>query len=101
MDLLAIITHMKIDIKYFAQIKKEAERPSDEVELKPGATVQECLSEVCKKKSASFKNILFDDEGTYRDSVILIVNSVQVRYDENPEMNNGDELMLMSPIAGG
>ena len=92
---------MKIDIKYFAQIKKEAERQSDEVELEPGTTLQECVLNVCKKKSASFKNILFDENGIFRGSVILIVNSVQVRYDENPEMNEGDELMLMSPIAGG
>lgn len=92
---------MKIDIKYFAQIKKEAERQSDELDLKSGATLQECLIEVSRKKSASFNNILFDEHNAYRGSVILILNSIQVRYDENPEMKDGDELMLMSPIAGG
>lgn len=92
---------MKINIKYFAQIKKEAGKPSDILEVKLGATLQECIKEVGNSKTARFKNILFDEAGSYRDTIVLIVNSIQVRYDENPELQEGDELMLMSPIAGG
>ena len=92
---------MKIEIKYFAQIKKEAGKPSDEIELEPGATLQKCIDEIGKKNAIGFKNILFEESGAYRDAVVLVVNGVQVRYDENLKMNDGDELLLMSPIAGG
>ena len=92
---------MKIDIKYFAQIKREAGKQSAELELKPGTTLQQCIKEVSGINNVGFKNIIFDEFGSYRNAIILVVNSVQVRYDENPEMNDGDELMLMSPIAGG
>lgn len=92
---------MKIGIKYFAQIKKEAGRPSDEIELQPEATLHNCITEISRKNSSGFKNILFAESGEYRDAVVLVVNGVQVRYDENPSMNDGDELLLMSPIAGG
>ena len=92
---------MKINIKYFAQIKKEAGKSFEELEFKSGATLQDCIKGLIVKNSINFNNILFDESGTYLDSVILIVNGNQVRYDENPEMIDGDELMLMSPIAGG
>ncbi len=92
---------MKIEIKYFAQIKKEVGKPSDEIELEPGTTLQKCIAEIGQKNTIGFKNILFEESGAYRDAVVLVVNGAQVRYDENPKMNDGDELLLMSPIAGG
>jgi len=92
---------MKINIKYFAQIKKEAGKPSDILEVPSGASLQECIRKIGDSNTASFKNMLFDESGAYRDTIVLMVNSIQVRYAENPVMHDGDELMLMSPIAGG
>ena len=92
---------MKIVIKYFAQVKVEAGKQSEQLDLKPGVTLQECVNEICKSKTSGFKKILFDENGSYGDTVVLILNSNQTRYDENPVLNDGDELMLMSPIAGG
>lgn len=92
---------MKINIKYFAQVKKEAGKGSETLEFETGIDLQKCIKILSTQHTKSFYEILYDASGMYRDSVILIINNDQVRYAENPELNVGDELMIMSPIAGG
>lgn len=92
---------MNITIKYFAQVKKEAGAGSETLELEEAIRLQECVKFLSVNKSKAFNEMLYDESGAYRDSVILIINNDQVRYEENPELKAGDELMIMSPIAGG
>lgn len=92
---------MNITIKYFAQIKKEAGKGAETMELEAGIDLQKCIKILSTKYTKSFNEMLYDESGIYRDAVILIINSNQVRYDENPALQQGDELMIMSPIAGG
>jgi MoaD family protein len=92
---------MNIQIKYFAQVKKEAGKGSETLEMEAGINLQSCVEKLSTRHTKSFREMLYDESGAYRDSVILIINNDQVRYAENPELNEGDELMIMSPIAGG
>ena len=92
---------MQIHIKYFAQIKSKAGKPSEVLELESGATLQGCIKKLSKENDHGINDILYDESGVYRDAVILVINNQQTRYAENPKMNDGDELMIMSPIAGG
>ena len=92
---------MKIHIKYFAQIKSKAGKSSEVLELESGGTLQGCIKKLSKENDHGINDILYDESGVYRDAVILVINSQQTRYAENPKMNDGDELMIMSPIAGG
>lgn len=92
---------MKIHIKYFAQVKKEAGKGSETLELEAGIDMQQCVKRLSVMHTKSFNEMIYDESGVYRDSVILIINNDQVRYAENPKLNEGDELMIMSPIAGG
>ena len=91
---------MQIHIKYFAQIKSKAGKSSEVLELENGATLQVCIKKLSRNDGIIY-DILFDESGVYCDTVILVINSQQTRYTENPKMNDGDELMIMSPIAGG
>ena len=92
---------MKLSITYFAQLKKEAGKPSEVLEFENEVNLKECINMVSKKYSSQFYEMFFDEHGTYRDAIVLIINSIQVRYAENPNLNDGDELLIMSPIAGG
>ena len=92
---------MQIHIKYFAQIKSKAGKSSEVLELESGATLQRCIEKLSKDNDHGINDILFDESGVYLDAVILVINGQQTRYTENPKMNDGDELMIMSPIAGG
>ena len=92
---------MNIQIRYFAQVKKEAGKGSETLEMEAGINLQKCIEKLSTRHTKHFKEMLYDESGAYRDSVILIINNDQVRYAENPELKEGDELMIMSPIAGG
>lgn len=92
---------MKLSITYFAQLKKEAGKSSEVLAFENEVSLKECINLVSKKYSSQFYEMFFDEHGTYRDAIVLIINSVQVRYAENPNLNDGDELLIMSPIAGG
>ncbi len=92
---------MQIKVKYFAQIKSKAGRSSDDLDLADNVTLHECLKQLGDKSNAQINELLFDSKGDYLDTLVLVVNGEQVRYADNPEMHHGDELMIMSPIAGG
>lgn len=92
---------MQIHIKYFAQIKSKAGKSSEVLELETGTTLQNCIEKLSKINNKQINDVLYDESGVYRDAVILVINSQQTRFAENPKMNDGDELMIMSPIAGG
>ncbi len=92
---------MQINVKYFAQIKSKAGKSSDTLEIDNGMTLHECIKQLGEKSDASINELLFDSSGNYLDTLVLVLNGEQVRYSDNPEMNNNDELMIMSPIAGG
>lgn len=92
---------MKIKIKYFAQIKSKAGKSSDDLEVAEGVSLHACIKQLGEKAGASINELLFDPSGNYLDTLVLVLNGEQVRYADNPEMNDRDELMIMSPIAGG
>ncbi len=92
---------MNIKVKFTAQIKKEAGISSEFLEIEQGTTLQKCLSDLAERHSEGFKQILFKEDGEYRNSVLLAINNQQVKYSDNKVLNTGDELMIMSPIAGG
>jgi len=92
---------MKIQLKYFAQMKKETGKSSEEIEFENGVTLQDCIKSISNKYSQSLYKMLFDESGAYRNTVVLVINNIQTRYSENPKMNDNDEILLMSPIAGG
>lgn len=67
-----------------------------------GATVRDLLEELAAARPA-FKDAAFDDTGTLRDYVLLMVN--KKRIDPTKELSrplqDGDELAIFPPLAGG
>ncbi len=90
---------MQIHIKYFAQIKSKAGKSAEVLELEIGATLQKCIEKLSKENDHGITDILFDESGVYQDTVILVINSQQTRYAENPKMNDGDELMMRGGVV--
>ena len=92
---------MKIKLKFTAQIKDVVGANSDTVNLEDGCKLQGLLDVLVDKYGTDFKSILFDDDGLYRHSNLIVVNQSQVGYDENIELTDGVKVTLMSPISGG
>jgi molybdopterin converting factor small subunit len=97
---LKMIMNMKIKIKYTAQLKKEAGVGEEWKDLVESIEIEELLKELVKEKNEMFRNILFDEENNRRQSILIIHNNEQIQ-SEQLEVNENDEILIMSPIAGG
>ncbi len=92
---------MNIKLKFTAQIKDILGRNSDTIEVENGIKLKDLISKLVTRYGKVFESILFDDNGLYRHSNLIIVNQSQVNYDENVTLSDGVEVTLMSPISGG
>lgn len=92
---------ISIKLKFTAQLKDRAGVDSDAISIDEKDTLQDLLRELPKKYGSDFGAVLFDQNGVYRHSNLIVVNQNQVVYGDNISMEDGMEIMLMSPISGG
>ncbi len=91
----------KVKLSLTAQLKDAAGVGSEMLEISQGQKFQEVIQSAAKRYGETFESILFDEKGNYRHSNLIVVNQAQVNYNEDISLNDGDEITLMSPIAGG
>ena len=70
--------------------------------LKESATVKDLLDDLAAARPA-FKEAAFDDTGALRDYVLLMVNRKRIdpTQDLSRPLQEGDELAVFPPLAGG
>lgn len=73
-----------------------------ELEIKTAATAKELLEELARV-SPRFKEAAFDESGALRDYVLLMVNRKRIDplQDLSRPLQEGDELAIFPPLAGG
>lgn len=91
---------MKIKIKYTAQLKKEAAIGEEWKDMDEVVEIEGLLKELVRGKNEKFQNILFDNNNHRRQSILVIHNNEQVS-GQVMELKENDEILIMSPIAGG
>jgi molybdopterin converting factor small subunit len=92
---------MKITVKYKSQVKKETGISSEELVISENETVQVVLKRLSEKYGDRFENLLFDNSGIFKNTILLAINNSQTLYPENISFKDADTLTIMSPIAGG
>ena len=92
---------MTIKLRFTAQIKDAAGIGSDSIILFENEKLQSLLRRLPERYGEEFRKILYDDKGRYHSSNLIVLNEEQVEYDENKSLNNGDELIILSPVSGG
>lgn len=91
---------MAIKINFTAQIKRVMGVAAQQLDVETPIPLQELLR-VLVSSNDELKGILFEENGGFKASNLLVVNRQQVHYQDNPIIAKGDELTLMSPISGG
>jgi len=73
-----------------------------EMRLLESATVKDLLEELAAARPA-FKEAAFDESGVLRDYVLLMVNRKRIdpTRDLSRSLQDGDELAIFPPLAGG
>jgi MoaD family protein len=92
---------MKIKIKYTAQLKKTIGTGEEIVEVDEGILLKDLMNGLFQKKREAFTNIVFNSEGDFLDAALIILNGQQIRFDHAEALADRDEVVIMSPIAGG
>jgi len=92
---------IELKIRFTAQLKDRAGLATDSIKIDANNKLQDLLKLLIEKYGESFGKILFDTDGSYRNSNLIVINQYQVNYNENTQLNDGDEIALMSPISGG
>ena len=91
---------MKVTINYFGQLRQLIGLGCEELE--PAVeSLFELLVERANHYGSQFKDLLLDENGKPRSSILLVLNGVTVDKKEFPQLHDGDEIDVMTPIAGG
>jgi molybdopterin converting factor small subunit len=91
---------MKIKVGYSGLARAAAGRGAEEIELPAGADVRALIAEVAKRYGSPMQPLLATtDKGA--PAVLAFVGERQVSWESPALLKDGDEVMLLSPIAGG
>ena len=88
---------MKVTFLYFAQIRKQAGTEKETIEVADGTTALDALKS--REHGDGFRSIVFDESGNLRSIIMLIANGTPV--EPGYLLNDGDQIQLFSPVAGG
>ena len=89
---------MNVVVRYLAQLKHAAGLPSEAVAVEPGCTVADLLG-LLAAHHRSLRALLLDDAQRPQRTLLVFVGDEQARADR--VLSAGDEVTLMTPIAGG
>ena len=92
---------MRVTVNYFGQLRQLAGVASESAEPPEGTSVQDCLKDVADSYGQGFVEILFGEEGRLRRTVMVLVNDTPLPRDAPRTLNDGDEVTLLTAIAGG
>lgn len=92
---------MKVKVKYTAQLKKAIGVGEEWVELESGALLKDLLEIQFQKRKNGFLDMVFNGNGEFLGTVLLIVNGRQVNFEYSETLKENDVVTIMSPIAGG
>ena len=91
---------MKLKITYSGQARSTAGCANEVVELPAAATLRELLAVIAARHGERMTSLLnVKERGT--PAVLVFVGEEQVTWDAPRPLNDGDEIMLVSPISGG
>jgi molybdopterin converting factor small subunit len=89
---------MKITIEFSAHLKSLVGTSREELELPAGSSIADALQLIVRNHPEQLRAALFNG-GALRPHVLLCVDEEQVAH--TFRLNNGDKLLVLSPISGG
>jgi molybdopterin synthase sulfur carrier subunit len=94
---------MKLRVEYTAQLRTISGRPADEIELPAGSNVGELLQHLARHLGDGAAPHLLTSEGIAPRSLLVVVNDKAAPAYEaaHRQLQPGDTVLLLPPIAGG
>lgn len=91
---------MKIAVSYSGMARSLAQTAAEIVELPPSSDLHQLLAEIARRHGERMSALLRpDDQGV--PPVLVFVGDEQVAWKAPAPLKDRDQVMLVSPIAGG
>jgi molybdopterin synthase sulfur carrier subunit len=92
---------MKVQVRAFANFREILGRDLS-VDVKDGSTVEDLLESLSSSRQ-QLRSAIFDDAGRVREYVIIMKNRKDVSALQGLEtaLEDGDEVAILPPVAGG
>ena len=92
---------MKVTVSYMAQLKRAVGISQETVEVTEGATVQNLLLDTLCENMPNLARTILGEDGAFRSILLVFIGDKQADLVKPFTLNDGDEVTLMFPIAGG
>ena len=93
---------MQVTVEYAAQIKRVAGVARDVIELDGPCEVAEIARRVAANRGEGLAEILLDENGQPRPSILVFLGNLQLRWDDTTtRVEDGLTITLLSPVSGG
>jgi molybdopterin converting factor small subunit len=90
---------MEIQLTYLAKIKKAINKSGEKIEVKEGCDILTMLNQYLCVNNEQLRNIMFKDNAL-EHNILIYLNNAQVN-DLHIKLQENDDILLMTPIAGG
>ena len=91
---------MKVAVRYMAQLRQAAGVGAESIELDEGGSPTALLFLLAERHGAALRRLLLTEEGMPQRTLLIFVGDEQAD-GARTELHDGDEVTLLSPIAGG
>lgn len=89
-----------VTVRLFGPLRAAVGR--SEVQVRGGGrSLRETLARFAEDHGDAVRRFIFDEQGSQRLSVILLLNGEPVRESDQVRVNPGDEVGVLLPLAGG
>ena len=92
---------MSITFRYTSQLAEAAGTSEETVEDDQNADLLGLLRDLSEKHGYEFAKFVVDAEGEAVATLVVAVNGVQVSLDDPVALEEGDGVMLITPMSGG
>jgi molybdopterin converting factor small subunit len=90
---------MQVTVHYLAQLRRAADCTSERIETEPGMTLAALLHRIGEIHGEPFRMLLFAADGRPQRSLLFFVGDEPAALAR--ALINGDEVTILTPMAGG
>jgi molybdopterin converting factor small subunit len=91
---------MKVTVRYMAQLRQAAGVVTQEIELNGDAKPADLLCRLADRHGGALRRLLLTADGKPQPTLLVFVGDDQADV-ANTTLRDGNEVTLLSPIAGG
>jgi molybdopterin converting factor small subunit len=92
---------MNITLDISAQIRSHCKIQDHRFNIESPCTIQQFIHQLIDTYGDSLQSFIFDSNKNLKPIILLSINDKQVSWQNNPTLEEGNRVSILSPIAGG